>query len=75
MLVMVGQGPVGMLVTGGREGLLEKLMGGVRPEFCADLLTPAADDPVLGWKTCIVEGCGRPPAPGPVRIEKEGSGE
>jgi integrase len=44
----------------GRAGLLEKLMGGVRPEFRVDLLTPAADDPVLGWKTCLAEGCGRP---------------
>ncbi|MBV9143848.1 MAG: hypothetical protein JO115_23505 [Pseudonocardiales bacterium] len=46
--------------THGRAGLLEKLMGAVRPEFRAELLTPAADDPVLGWKTCVAEGCGRP---------------
>jgi hypothetical protein len=46
--------------TRGRAGLLEKLMGAVRPEFRAELLMPAADDPVLGWKTCLAEGCGRP---------------
>ncbi len=46
--------------TRGGSGPLEKLMGAVRAEFRADLLTPAADDPVLGWKTCIAEGCGRP---------------
>jgi hypothetical protein len=43
----------------GRTGLLEKLVGAVCPEFRADVLTPASNDPILGWKTCAVEDCGR----------------
>ncbi|MEU4580459.1 tyrosine-type recombinase/integrase [Nonomuraea sp. NPDC023979] len=42
------------------RGLLEKLMAAVRPEFRVDILFPAPDDPVLGWKFCAVPGCDRP---------------
>ncbi|WP_433471699.1 tyrosine-type recombinase/integrase [Spirillospora sp. CA-142024] len=42
------------------SGLLEKLMGAVRPEFRVDVLTPDQDDPVLGWVACHVAGCDRP---------------
>jgi hypothetical protein len=34
--------------SGDRAGLLGKLMATVRPEFRADVLVFAADDPVLG---------------------------
>src|SRR5439155_3131085 len=48
------------LQAGGRAGLLGKLMAAVRPEFRVDVLAPAADDPVLGWKVCAAAGCDRP---------------
>jgi integrase len=35
-------------------------MAAVRPEFRGDVLAPAADDPVLGWKVCQAAGCDRP---------------
>jgi hypothetical protein len=44
----------------GRAGLLEKLLAAVRPEFRVDVLVPDPDDPVLGYKLCLVGGCDRP---------------
>jgi integrase len=41
-------------------GLLEQLMAAVRPEFRVELLLPDQNDPVLGWKPCVVSGCDRP---------------
>ncbi|WP_370185352.1 tyrosine-type recombinase/integrase [Rhodococcus wratislaviensis] len=46
--------------TSGHARLLEKLLGAVRPEFRVDILVPNPDDPVLGYKLCIVDGCDRP---------------
>ncbi|MGH3905112.1 MAG: tyrosine-type recombinase/integrase [Pseudonocardiaceae bacterium] len=43
-----------------RPGLLEKLVGAVRPEFRVEVLVPDADDAVLGVKPCTVVGCDRP---------------
>jgi integrase len=43
----------------GPAGLLERLMATVRPEFRADVLTFAADDPVFGGGFCRVAGCER----------------
>ncbi len=40
-------------------GLLEKLLAAVRPEFRADELAFALDDPVFGGDRCRVGGCGR----------------
>jgi len=40
-------------------GLLEKLLGAVRPEFRVDVYIPAPDDPVLGRPVCSVPGCDR----------------
>jgi integrase len=39
--------------------LLARLMAVVRPEFRADPLVFAPDDPVFGTGACLVEGCGR----------------
>lgn len=39
--------------------LLEKLMAAVRPEFRVDLFVPDPADPILGLKTCLVDGCDR----------------
>ncbi len=44
----------------GPSGLLERLVGAVRPEFRADTLTYAATDPVFGGGACGVESCKRP---------------
>jgi hypothetical protein len=44
---------------GARPGLLEKLLAAVRPEFRAEVLVPDPEDPVLGRRTCLVEGCDR----------------
>ena len=43
--------------AGNRVGLLEKLMAGVRPEFRVELFLPDPADPILGLKTCLVDGC------------------
>ena len=40
-------------------GLLEKLLGAVRPEFRVDVYVPSPGDPVLGRPTCPVPGCDR----------------
>jgi len=40
-------------------GLLEKLLGAVRPEFRVDVYVPAPGDPVLGRPRCSVPGCDR----------------
>ena len=40
-------------------GLLEKLMGAVRPEFRSDVLVFDPRDPVFGGPPCLVDGCGR----------------
>jgi len=42
-----------------RAGLLEKLMGAVRPEFRVDVYVPDPHDPVLGVRLCRVPGCDR----------------
>jgi site-specific recombinase XerD len=42
-----------------RPGLLQRLLGTVRPEFRADVLVFPADDPVFGDGACRVAGCGR----------------
>jgi integrase len=42
-----------------RPGLLQRLLGTVRPEFRADVLVFPADDPVFGGGACRVAGCGR----------------
>jgi integrase len=42
-----------------RAGLLQRLLGTVRPEFRADVLVFPADDPVFGGGACRVAGCGR----------------
>ena len=39
--------------------LLEKLMAAVRPEFRVELFVPDPGDPILGLKTCLVDGCDR----------------
>ena len=43
----------------GPPGLLEKLVGAVRPEFRAGELVFDPRDPVLGGKPCLVPGCER----------------
>ncbi|MFZ5871202.1 MAG: tyrosine-type recombinase/integrase [Actinomycetota bacterium] len=43
----------------GRSALLAKLMAAVRPEFRADPLVFAVDDPVFGGTACGVKGCPR----------------
>ena len=43
----------------GASGLLARLMAVVRPEFRADPLLFAADDPVFGSGECLVTDCGR----------------
>jgi integrase len=43
----------------GPSGLLERLIGAVRPEFRADTLIFAATDPVFGGGACGVAGCFR----------------
>jgi len=40
-------------------GLLERLLGAVRPEFRVDVYVPAPGDPVLGRPRCSVPGCDR----------------
>ncbi len=40
-------------------GLLEKLLGAVRPEFRVDVYVPAPDDLVLGRPVCSAPGCDR----------------
>ena len=40
-------------------GLLEKLMGAVRPKFRAQVLAFGPEDPVLGGSRCRVAECGR----------------
>jgi integrase len=42
-----------------RPALLEQLLGAVRPEFRAEVLVFAAEDPVFGGGTCRVESCPR----------------
>jgi integrase len=42
-----------------RGGVLSQLMAVVRPEFRADVLVFAADDPVFGGGVCLVPGCRR----------------
>ncbi len=42
-----------------RPGLLRKLMAAIRPEFRAEPLAFAAEDPVFGGGACRVEGCQR----------------
>jgi Phage integrase family len=42
-----------------RPVLLEQLLGVVRPEFRAEVLVFAADDPVFGGGACRVASCGR----------------
>ena len=42
------------------QGLLEKLLAAVRPEFRRDVLVIAPDDPVFGGTPCEVPGCPRP---------------
>ena len=42
-----------------RGRLLEKLIATVRPEFRVDLFVPDPKDPILGLKTCLVDGCDR----------------
>jgi integrase len=39
--------------------LLEKLISAVRPEFRVELYLPDPADPVLGLKSCLVDGCDR----------------
>jgi integrase len=41
------------------QGLLEKLLAAVRPEFRADELACAPGEPVFGGKPCLVAGCAR----------------
>ena len=43
----------------GRSGLLEQLMGIVRPEFRTDIYIPAPDDPVFAAGQCMVGDCDR----------------
>ncbi|MEV4019270.1 tyrosine-type recombinase/integrase [Nonomuraea angiospora] len=45
--------------VGAPPGLLERLLGAVRPEFRADVLIPGTDDQILGAPPCLVPGCGR----------------
>lgn len=40
-------------------GLLERLLGMVRPEFRVEVLTPGTDDAILGGPPCLVPACGR----------------
>ena len=40
------------------DGLLQKLMAAVRPEFSADVLVFDPADPVFGRGVCLVDGCG-----------------
>jgi hypothetical protein len=39
--------------------LLEKLIAAVRAEFRVELFLPDPADPILGLKTCLVDGCDR----------------
>jgi integrase len=41
-------------------GLLEKLLAAVRAEFRVDVFVLDPDDPVLGYKRCMVDSCDRP---------------
>ena len=43
----------------GRSGMLEQLMGIVRPEFRTDIYIPAPDDPVFAADQCMVGDCDR----------------
>lgn len=43
----------------GRAAVLERLLAAVRPQFRAEVLVFAADDPVFGGGSCRVPGCGR----------------
>ena len=57
------QGPAGGGAPGQParpQGLLEKLLAAVRPEFRVDELAFAPGEPVFGGKPCLVAGCGRP---------------
>lgn len=51
--------PPARQLTPNPTGLLEKLLGAVRPEFRVDVYVPDPDDPVLGRPTCAVPGCDR----------------
>jgi hypothetical protein len=42
-----------------RNGLLEKLMGHVRPQFRVEVYVADPDDPVLGRRPCAVSDCDR----------------
>jgi integrase len=42
-----------------RNGLLEKLMGHVRPQFRVEVYVADPDDPVLGRRPCAVPDCDR----------------
>ena len=55
---MSASAPAGELGPG-RVPLLEALVGVVRPEFRADTLVFAANDPVFGGGECRVGGCSR----------------
>lgn len=46
-------------LTPSPTGLLEKLLGAVRPEFRVDVYLPEPDDPVLGRPACSVPRCDR----------------
>jgi integrase len=60
-------GPAGQVPAAGspreqgacRQGLLEKLLASVRPEFRQDVLVFAPGDPVFGGAACGVPQCGR----------------
>lgn len=51
--------PAARRATPAPVGLLEKLLGAVRPEFRVDVYIPAPGDPVLGRPLCSVPGCDR----------------
>jgi integrase len=53
-----GDGPQGQPAR--PQGLLEKLLASVRPEFRQDVVVFALDDPVFGGAACRVPECGRP---------------
>jgi integrase len=42
-----------------RGGLLERLLGAVRPEFRTEIYVPEPGDPVFRVADCLVEGCDR----------------
>ena len=51
--------PAGRRLTPAPTGLLEKLLGAVRPEFRVDVYVPDPGDRVLGRPPCAVPGCDR----------------